>query len=158
MNKLSELSFSTELKKSIAFFDHDSPIDNTMKEEWNTDSSLIQHRVPKHVLKSGERVRVDGYRIDLNLSSKISLHIVKGEIEGWICANEVLGNEISIEISQRISSYMGWLFGNTVVIEQILNYTENEVSMDFWKESNENFHKELQKVLKVRHMSKKFGL
>ena len=155
---MNELSFSTELKESVAFFDHNSPIDNSKKEEWNTDSSLIQHRVPKVILKAGERVKVDGYRIDLNLTSKISLHIVRGDVEGWVCAKEVLGSEISTELSQRITSYMGWLFGNTIVIEQILNYVENEVSMDFWKESNENFHKELQKVLKVRHMSKKFGI
>jgi hypothetical protein len=155
---MNELTFNTELKESVAFFDHDSPIDNTKKEEWNTDSSLIQHRVPKHMIKAGERVSVNGYRIDLDLVSKISLHITKGEIEGWVCAKEVLGKEISDELSQRITSYMGWLFGNSLVVEQILNFVENEISIDLWKESNESFHQELQKVLKVRHMSKKFGI
>jgi hypothetical protein len=155
---MNDLTFKTDLSTTVAFFDENSAIDNSKKEEWNTDSALIQHRVPAHILNKGVSVTVHGYRIDLSKTSKITLNISKGEVVGWVCASDVLGSEISTELNQKVNQYLGWLFGNSMVVEQIVNFTENDISMNLWKESNKAFHDELQKILRVRHMSKKFGL
>lgn len=155
---MNELTFKTDLATSVAFFDENSAIDNSKKEEWKTDSALIQHRVPSHILNKGVSVTVHGYRIDLSKTSKITLNISKGDVAGWVCASDVLGTEISKELNEKVNHYLGWLFGNTMVVEQIVNFTEHDVSMELWKESNKSFHDELQKILRVRHMSKKFGL
>ena len=109
-------------------------------------------------VKEEDSILVKGYLVDLNSSSKITLEIEKEGISLRANARDVLGKKIGEELSGIVSQYMGWLFGNTVVVEQILNFQEKDVSMSLWKESNREFHENIEKVIKVRHISHRFGL
>jgi hypothetical protein len=147
-----------DVAESFAVFAQDAKIDNSRREELITDSPLIENRVPEKVFKEGDSVLVKNYRVNLNSLSKITLEFVKEGKTYHADAHYIMGPKIGQELSSMVSEYMGWLFGNTVVIEQILNYQEDDVSMNFWKDSNEKFHETLRKVLKVRHLSSKFGI
>jgi hypothetical protein len=150
--------FKVDVAETFAVFGLDPKIDNSRREEMMTDSVLVENRVADKVFKEGDSVIVKNYRVNLNAISKITLEFTKEGKTYFGDAHYIFGNKISQELSGMVSAYMGWLFGNTVVIEQILNYQEEDVSMNFWKENNDKFHENLRKVLKVRHMSNKFGL
>ena len=146
--------FSADIATSFGVF----PSDAVIKKDELMDSPLIENRVPEKIFKEGETVKVLNYRVDLNARSKISLEISKDGKSYFADAYYVFGKEISAEISSIVSSYMGWLFGNPTVVEQIVNFQEEDASMSLWKESNREFHENLRKVIKVRHVSSKFGL
>ena len=148
--------FKVTLVTSFAIFEDDCEIDNTQRKEWNTDSPLIENRVPKRIFREGDNVTVKNYKIDLNATSKISVLVESKEDSFWVEAEKVFGPEIGRELNSIITGYMGWLFGNSQVIAEILNHTEGEHSI--WRESNVTLHTQLKKVLKVRHISKKFGI
>jgi hypothetical protein len=146
--------FSADIATSFGVF----PSDAVIKKDEVMDSPLIENRVPEKIFKEGETVKVLNYRVDLNARSKISLEISKDGKSYFADAYYVFGKEIGAEIGSIVSSYMGWLFGNPTVVEQIVNFQEEDASMSLWKESNREFHENLRKVIKVRHVSSKFGL
>jgi hypothetical protein len=140
--------FKADVSLSFAAFT-DKEIEN---------SSLIENRVPERIFKEGETVSVLNYNVDLNAISKITLEISKEGKTYFIDAQNIFGTKIGNELKELVSSYMGWLFGNPTVVEQIVNFQEDDVSMSLWKESNRQFHENLRKIIKVRHISSKFGL
>lgn len=138
MNRLE--SFTLELKK------------NVHSRESTAD-------IPELLFKVGDKVKVHGYRIMTTSPSKVML-IISDKDEKIFTWEDcvIMGEEVASEVSSTVSMYMNWLFGNTLVIEEVLNFRGNEEPLDLWKESNGTFHEKLSKVLKVRHLSKKFGL
>jgi hypothetical protein len=131
--------------------------------EFKADVSLSFEATDKEtensrIFKEGEFVNVLNYKVDLNAISKITLEISKEGETYFTDAQNIFGTKIGNELKESVSSYMGWLFGNPIVVEQIVNFHDNDVSMSFWKESNKQFHENLRKIIKVRHISSKFGL